>query len=254
MVDAMPLPFATVSGWVLVWFRCLALTAWLPFSRQTRLPLGAAFAFSVPLAFVLAPLAGPGPVDFARFVRAAAGEIICGFGSGLIAIAVLRLGLAAAEQIDMAIGFRLGASASGEQVQIQGLGGFYSLLAVAAMIGAGVPHAALGVVARAVAETGAGVSPDAVSWQALNVWLGRFWQTTLLFCAPALVLVIGAQLVVGLANRMQPSLGLFFVLLPAMILIGLRFVFERIDLIFDLFTDQYRLAIEALALFWGVHP
>ena len=199
-------------------------------------------AFALLVALVLYPLARPlfaalaGPA----LVTTLIGEILVGLVLGLsvrmVLAALQTAGPIVAQQLGLSYAMTLDPAAGGQQPSV---GNFLVLLGLALIFAADLHHVALTAIGDSyvllppggLTETG-----DALSL-ALRA-MSRGFSLAVQISAPFIVFAILFNLGLGVLSRLMPSLQVFFVGVPASILIGMAILFAVLGVIMGVFVDD----------------
>lgn len=168
------------------------------------------------------------------------GEILIGLVLGL----AVRMVLAALQTAGVVISQALGLSyamtvdpmTAGQQVTI---GNFLSLLGVTLILASDLHHLALDAILRSYAVLPpSGVPGMADAAQLALTAVGRGFTLAVQISAPFIAFAILFNLGLGVLSRLMPQLQVFFVAVPASILIGMVILLAALGIVMGVFLDD----------------
>jgi flagellar biosynthetic protein FliR len=213
------------------------------FSLSPRLRLAAALA----VAAALAPLAARSFPDWASSPDLAAmtaiigGEILAGGFLGLLARIFMSALNVAGQIIAMQTGLALAqAFDPGQELQGAIIGGFLAILGTALVFATDLHHLLLRALADSYVLMGPGAFPAPGEMaEAVAAALGRAFALGLQLSAPfilfGLVLYVGG----GVLNRLMPQAQVFFMLMPANLVIGVILLMLTTGLVMTAFLTAF---------------
>lgn len=232
------------SAYLLVFARVGTLIMLLPGLGEQMISARMRLSLALLVTLVLYPFAAPllptatgaSPGLIALLI----GEILIGLVLGL----AVRMVLAALQTAGVVISQALGLSYAmtvdpafgGQQVT---LGNFLSLLGVTLILATDLHHLALQAIARSymlLPPTGAPGMGDAAKL-ALGA-MARGFSLAVQIAAPFIAFAILFNLGLGVLARMMPQLQVFFVAVPASILIGMMVLLASLGLVMGVFLDD----------------
>ncbi len=218
---------AWAFGFITVFARAGALVMLLPGFADPGPPARVRLGFALLLALVLTPIAAPAlpppPTQTAALGMIIGGEVMIGLAIGLV-IRMFTAALATAGQIIATqTGMAMAMAFDPTQNQ-QGsvFGSFLNLCGVALIFAADIHHGFLRGLAASYGVFTPGAVFSAGDFAALSV--ATFAQTftiALQVSAPFLVFGLAFNLGLGVLARLMPQLQVFFVAMPANVLLGL---------------------------------
>ncbi|MDB5506658.1 MAG: Flagellar biosynthetic protein FliR [Devosia sp.] len=218
----------TAFGYLLLFARVGTMLMLIPALGESAIPARFRLTFALAFTFVLFPLLSPSlppmPAELAGMIGLLAHELVV----GLILGTIMRITVSGAQTAGAIIAFQTGLSvaqsADPTQGGVQGaiFGAFLSFLGVALIFATDLHHVALAAIYDSYmifSPTDALIFDDAAQ-MALRAVSGAFRvgiQMSAPFIVFGLIFYIGA----GVLGRLMPQLQVFFVLMPANILVGL---------------------------------
>lgn len=197
----------------------------LPGWGDGGVPVRVRLALALALTAVLAPLVSGsygGIADDRTLLRLLAGELLIGLFLGLAArtlVAALHLG---GSMVALNSGFAA-ASLFDPREGTQGtvLSSFFAVAGITALFAAGFDHLLVLLLAESWRLLPPGRLPVQPSLEALVAFGSAMWRAALALAAPMLAVSLITQLAAGLLNRLVPGIQVFFVILPAQLLLTL---------------------------------
>ncbi|MCX2727950.1 flagellar biosynthetic protein FliR [Thermomicrobium sp. 4228-Ro] len=220
-----PLIPSSIALFVLIVTRIGLVLTLLPGFGSQAVPLPARVPLAVVLALVLSPFAPAGDNALSLpfvFAVALAREIVIGLALGLAVAAVFAAIEMAASLIGYQLGFGLAATFNPAfGTHGTALNTLYLTLAALVLFGTNGHHLLIGALARTFALLPPGTRmPDADTPLALIGLTGAMFADALRIGLPIAGSLLVADIGLGLLNRMVPQMSVFFVGLPAKILLG----------------------------------
>jgi flagellar biosynthetic protein FliR len=219
------------SGWMarygVVLLRVTGLFVFLPIFGSDVLPIRIRLELAAVLALAFLPLA-PGlaapPADLAGWVLVGVHELSAGLGLGLAARMVFAGMEGAAGLVAGQSGFALASMvdpASGDQGLAPGI--FQNLLAIALFLAADLHHLLIrGFLASYDVLPPAAALPSFALWDQGAIALGtRMFEVTVQLAAPALIVTVAVDLVLGLVGRAMQQIPIILVGYPFKLAAGL---------------------------------
>jgi flagellar biosynthetic protein FliR len=220
-----PLIPSSIALFVLIVTRIGLVLTLLPGFGSQAVPLPARVALAVVLALVLSPFVPAGDNALSLpfvFAVALAREIVIGLALGLAVAAVFAAIEMAASLIGYQLGFGLAATFNPAfGTHGTALNTLYLAFAALVLFGANGHHLLIGALARSFALLPPGTTmPNADTSLALIGLTGAMFADALRIGLPIAGSLLVADIGLGLLNRMVPQMSVFFVGLPAKILLG----------------------------------
>ncbi len=207
-----------------------------------RLRLG----FALLLCLVLFPMVRPllpvvsGTVSGPGLIGLLIGEILIGLVLGLtvrmVLAALQTAGVVISQQLGLSYAMTVDPTMGGQQVT---LGNFLSLLGITLVLATDLHHLAIEAIGRSymvLPPNGVPSMGDAV--QLAITAMARGFTLAVQIAAPFLAFAILFNLGLGVLSRLMPQLQVFFVAVPASILIGFLILLACIGIIMGVFLDD----------------
>ncbi len=199
-------------------------------------------AFALLVALVLYPVtrglfpAIAGPALIATFL----GEILIGLVLGLtvrmVLAALQTAGLLIAQNIGLAYAMTVDPTFGGQSAAI---GNFLTLLGLTLVFAADLHHLALQAIRDSYALLPPGVLPQAGDALALAARAtARGFSLAVQISAPFIVFAILFNLGLGVLARLMPQFQVFFLGVPASVLIGMALLFAVLGVVMGVFVDD----------------
>ncbi len=237
-----PLIPSSIALFVLVVTRIGLVLSLLPGFSGSAVPLPARVALAVALALVLTPFVRVETPVLSQptiFAVALARELVTGLALGLAVAAVFAAIEMAASLIGYQLGFGLAATFH-PALGIHGtaLNSLYLMLAALVFFGANGHHLLLGALARSFVLLPPGSALPAQATPAAVISLtGVMFSDALRIGLPVAGSLLVADIGLGLLNRMVPQMSVFFVGLPAKILLGFLILLLSIPFLLQLLAQ-----------------
>ncbi len=220
-----PLIPSSIALFVLVVTRVGLVLTLLPGFGSQAVPLPARVALAVVVALVLTPFVHTEATALNQptvFAVALAREIVTGLALGLAVAAVFAAIEMAASLIGYQLGFGLAATFNPAfGTHGTALNTLYLALAALVLFGTNGHHLLIAALARSFALLPPGTTlPDTDTPLALIGLTGTMFADALRIGLPVAGSLLVADIGLGLLNRMVPQMSVFFVGLPAKILLG----------------------------------
>ncbi len=220
-----PLIPSSIAVFVLVVTRVGLVLSLLPGFGSQAVPLSARLALAVVLALMLTPFV---PAEAAAlgqpavFAVALAREIVTGLTLGIAVAAVFAAIEMAASIIGYQLGFGLAATFNPAfGIHGSALNTLYLALAALVLFGTNGHHLLIAALARSFTLVPPGLTmPDMDTPDAVIRLTATMFADALRIGLPVAGSLVVADLGLGLLNRMVPQMSVFFVGLPAKILLG----------------------------------
>jgi flagellar biosynthesis protein FliR len=218
----------TAFLYLLIFARVGTMLMLMPALGEQAIParLRLSFALAVSLVFfpLLSPSLGTMPADIMAILMLMGHEIVVGLILGAIVLIVTMATQVAGAVIAYQSGLSFAQSADPTQGGVQGavVGAFLSFLGVALIFATDLHHVAL----AAIYESYEIFSPTAeIMWEdaaqmAINAIAGAF-VVGVQMSAPFIVFGLVFNIGLGILSRLMPQLQVFFIAMPANILVGL---------------------------------
>lgn len=225
-----PLVPSSIALFVLVVTRVGLVLALLPGFGSQAVPLPARVALAVTLALALTPFVRTDTSQLSQptiFAIALARELVTGLALGLAVAAVFAAIEMAASIVGYQLGFGLAATFN-PALGIHGtaLNSLYLALAALVFFGANGHHLLVAGLARSLVllPPGAALPDERVVPAVIGITAAMF-SDALRIGLPIAASLVVADIGLGLLNRMVPQMNVFFVGLPAKILLGFFVLF-----------------------------
>ncbi len=213
------------------------------FTLSPRIRLAAALAVTA----ALAPVAAPSFPDWARtggvgpMTALILGEVLAGVFLGLAA----RVVMAALNVAGQIIAFQMGLSLAqifDPTQELQGaiIGGFLAVLGTTMIFATDLHHMLLAALADSYALMRPGALPNFGDMSNVMVdTLSHSFSLGLRLAAPFILFGIVFYVGAGVLNRLMPQAQVFFMLMPANIVLGIVLLMLTTGLIMTLFLEQF---------------
>jgi flagellar biosynthetic protein FliR len=229
---------------ILMFSRIGTIVMLLPAFGDANVPPRVRLVVGLSFSFVMYPLAsgfyGPAPDTFIALLPLVGGEIIVGLLIGGIA----RLFMSALQVAGTAMSFQMGLSYAQSFDPTQGiqgaiLGSFMSVIAVTLIMVTDTHHMFLTAVRDSYTLFKPGDLPALgdFSQQAVNTVASSF-RVGVQLTAPFLVFGLIFYLGIGILSRLMPQVQIFFVAMPANILLGLTLLMLLMSALMMWFLDH----------------
>lgn len=245
-VDLASLPldtFVLFAVFVRVGAFFMTAPAFGDFTLSPRIRLAAALAVTA----ALAPVAASAFPDSARAAGPATmsaiilGEALIGAFLGLAA----RIVMAALNVAGQIIAFQMGLSLAqifdpSQELQGAIIGGFLAVLGTTMIFATDLHHLMLAALADSYALMRPGATPAMGDMSALMVeTLSQSFSLGLRLSAPFILFGIVFYVGAGVLNRLMPQAQVFFMLMPANILIGIMLLMLTTGMVMTLFLERF---------------
>jgi flagellar biosynthetic protein FliR len=210
-----------------VWLRVAGIFLFLPILSSELLPIRIRLAIASVLAFVFVPFVprlSAAPADTVEWIAVALRELAAGIGLGLTARVVFAGIESAAGIVAAQSGFALANMidpTSGDQALTPTL--FQNLLATALFLAADLHHLFVRAVVASYEALPPGLAaPSGATLDRMTALCGtRLFVVALELAAPALVVTVSVDLVMGLVGRAMPQVPILMVGYPLKMAAGL---------------------------------
>jgi flagellar biosynthetic protein FliR len=218
----------TAFLYLLMFSRIGAILMLMPALGEDMIPLRMRLSFALAFTLVLYPLLSPSLPDMPEDVMAIVGLIFHELAIGIILGAIVRISVMATQVAGAIIAFQTGLSsamaADPTQVGMQGavFGSFLSFLGMVLIFATDLHHVALAATydSYMVFPLDAPLMFDDAAQLAIQTVAGAF-SVGVQMSAPFIVFGLVFNLGAGILARLMPAMQVFFVLMPANIVIGL---------------------------------
>lgn len=237
-----PLIPSSVALFVLVVTRIGLVLSLLPGFSGSAVPLPARVALAIVLALALTPFVRVEATVLSQptvFAVALARELVTGLALGLAVAAVFAAIEMAASLIGYQLGFGLAATFN-PALGTHGtaLNTLYLVLAALVFFGANGHHLLIGALTRSFVLLPPGSAlPDSETPAAVVGLTGAMFSDALRIGLPVAGSLLVADIGLGLLNRMVPQMSVFFVGLPAKILLGFLVLLLSIPFLLQLLAQ-----------------
>lgn len=232
---------ASVNALILLAFRLGGLLLVAPLFSARTVPMMVRTSLLVVLTWLLAPvaIAATAAVSAPSLTPLnALTETLVGFGIGLGAAVLVAGAEAAGELLSLSIGLS-GAAALDpiSHASIPVLGQFANLFSIALLLSIDAHVGMIDALAASLRFLPVGAPMDGAAGAAAMVSLGsRLFYLGLQFAAPVIMVVMLANLALGVLSRAAPAMNILAVAFPIQIGLGLLALFAAIPLIAGFFT------------------
>ncbi len=237
---------------ILLFSRIGTIIMLLPAFGDASVPARIRLLFAVALSFLFFPLAqgfyGPSPEGMGTLLPLMGGEI----ATGLLIGGIARLFMSALQVAGTAMSFQMGLSYAQSFDPTQGiqgaiLGSFLSVVAVTLIMVTNLHHMFLKAVKDSYVLFKPGAIPDlgVFAQLAINTIADSFLLGVQI-TAPFLVFGLIFYLGIGILSRLMPQVQIFFVAMPANILLGLILLMLLLSSLMIWFLDHLK---EAFSVF-----
>jgi flagellar biosynthesis protein FliR len=230
------------AAFMLTFARVGTLVMLMPGIGEQMIPPRLRLAFALLLTLVLFPLTRtllPASLDARSALPLLAGELAIGFMLGLAArmvIAALQTaGNIVAQQLGLSFAMTVDPSMGGQQAAV---GNFLTLLGLTLIFSFDLHHVALMAIRDSYAflpPTGIPGTGDAAALAIKAV--GRGFALAVQLAAPFIAFGILFNLGVGVLSRLMPQLQVFFLAMPATILIGMAVLLAVVGTMMGVFVS-----------------
>jgi flagellar biosynthesis protein FliR len=230
-------------AFMLTFARVGTLVMLMPGIGEQLISPRARLAFALLLSLVLFPLTRtllPAAGSPASIVGLLIGEIAIGFVLGLsvrmVVAALQTAGTIVAQQLGLAFAMSVDPAMGGQQAAI---GNLLSLLGLTLIFAADLHHLAIGAIRDSYAflpPAGVPETGDAASLAIRAV--GRGFALAVQIAAPFIAFGILFNLGLGVLSRLMPQLQVFFIAMPATILIGMLVLLAVIGVMMGVFVSD----------------
>ncbi|GJD37090.1 flagellar biosynthetic protein FliR [Methylobacterium aerolatum] len=233
------------SAYLLVFARVGTLIMLMPGVGEQTVPARLRLAFALLVALVLFPLVRPmlgGTEGIAgpRLIGLLFGETIVGLILGLtvrmVLAALQTAGLIVSQQLGLSYAMTVDPSQGGQQTAV---GNFLSLLGITLIFATDLHHLAIAGIAHSYQV----LPPDAVPGfgDALQLALraiARGFTLAVQIAGPFIAFGILFNLGLGVLSRLMPQLQVFFLAVPASVLIGMLILAGALGIMMGVFLDD----------------
>ncbi len=231
------------TAFVLTFARVGTLVMLLPGIGEQVISARLRLGFALLLTLVLFPLARtllPASPTMQSVLLLLAGELAVGLVLGLAArmvIAALQTaGNIVAQQLGLAFAMTVDPAMGGQQAAI---GNFLTLLGITLIFAADLHHLAIAAIRDSYAFLPPAGVPEVGDAAMLAMKAaGRGFALAVQIAAPFIVFAILLNLGLGVLSRLMPQLQVFFLAMPATILIGMLVLLAVIGVMMNVFLDD----------------
>lgn len=233
-------------AFLLVFARVGTMMMLLPGIGERTTPARLRLSLAVLVTLLIVPIVRPnlpgGLDDLPRVVQLLVIELMIGFTFGLagrFVISSLQLaGVIIANQMGLAFTMSIN-PAGGDQGQSVALSTFLTLLGLSLILAANLHHVALMGIVDSYRTLGLGEAPATGDAAQLAVRVAQSsFATGVQLSAPFLVFGLVFNVGLGVLSRMMPQLQVFFLALPASVLVGTLLLILVLSLMMDGFTGH----------------
>jgi len=231
------------TAFMLTFARVGTMVMLMPGIGEQMISPRARLSFALLLSLVLFPLtrtllpAASGP---AAVVGILIGEIAIGLMIGLtvrmIVAALQTAGTIVAQQLGLAFAMTVDPAMGGQQASI---GNFLTLLGMTLIFAADLHHLAIAGIRDSYALLPPGGVPDTGDAAKLAIQaLGQGFSLAVQISAPFIVFAILLNLGLGVLARLMPQLQVFFLAMPATILLGMLVLLAVVGVMMGVFIEE----------------
>lgn len=243
---------AQIFAAFIVFARVGAMMMTLPALGELNIParvrLLLAIAISALIAAALGPALPPLPADPASLAGLIGVEVLIGVFLGFSVRILLSAVQTAGAIIAMQTGLGFAMSIDpGQQTQAAIVTTFLTLLAVTLIFMADLHHLMIAGMLNSYTLFAPGVAPDAGAMaQSLTSLAGQAFAIGVQLSAPFLVFGLLFHAGVGLVSKLMPQVQIFFVAMPASILLGFALLLLSLSAIMMTFLDGFGAGVQRI--------
>jgi flagellar biosynthetic protein FliR len=204
-----------------------------------RARLGLALLLSLvlfPLTRTLLPAGGPAPSVIGVLIGEVAVGLVLGLSVRMVVGALQTAGNIVAQQLGLAFAMSIDPAMGGQQAAI---GNFLSLLGITLIFAADLHHLAIAAIRDSYAFLPPAGVPEVGDAATLAMKAaGRGFALAVQIAAPFIVFGILFNLGLGVLSRLMPQLQVFFLAMPATILIGMLVLLAVIGVMMGVFLED----------------
>ncbi len=235
---------------LLLFFRIGSMVMLLPAFGDVNVPMRIRLVFAVTLTFVFYPLAdgfyGQVPSALNALLPMIGGEVLI----GLLIGGTARLLMSALQVAGTAMSFQMGLSYAQSFDPSQGiqgaiLGSFLSVVAATLIMVTDLHHLFLVAIRDSYTMFKPGVLPPLTDFAQLAVdTVANSFKVGIQLTAPFLVFGLVFYLGIGILSRLMPQVQIFFVAMPANILLGLTLLMLLLGAVMMWFLDYFTTSMQ----------
>ncbi|WP_430913114.1 flagellar biosynthetic protein FliR [Methylobacterium sp. sgz302541] len=234
------------AAYLLTFARVGTLIMLMPGLGEQLVSIRMRLAFALLVSLVLFPMvrpllptagAGPGsPVLIALLFGETLTGLVLGLTVRMVLAALQTAGLLISQALGLSYAMTVDPTQGGQQAAV---GNFLSLLGITLILAADLHHLAIDAISRSYAV----LPPSAVPGMGEAAMLalkavGRGFTLAVQIASPFIAFGILFNLGLGVLSRLMPSLQVFFVGVPASILIGMMILFGSLGVMMGVFLDD----------------
>jgi flagellar biosynthetic protein FliR len=237
---------AVAAAYLLTFARVGTLIMLMPGVGEQLVSARLRLSFALLVSLVLFPMVRPllplqnGVLAGPSLIALLFGETLVGLVLGLtvrmVLAALQTAGLIVSQQLGLSYAMTVDPTMGGQQAA---LGNFLSLLGVTLILAADLHHLALDAIGRSYEVLPPNAVPGMGEAAMLAVKaIGRGFTLAVQISSPFIAFGILFNLGLGVLSRLMPQLQVFFVAVPASILIGMLILFGSVGVIMGVFLDD----------------
>ncbi len=241
-------------AFMLIFARVGTLIMLMPALGETTIPARIRLAFALALSLVLYPLVAeaypPLPPDLPGILTLFAGEMLVGFAIGLAA----RMMTAALQVAGSTIAYQMGLGFAQGVDPTQGTQGalfasFLSVLGITLIFATDLHHLFIAAIhdSYALFEPGSPLPVGDATELGVSIF-ARTFQVGIQIAAPFIAFGLTFYLGLGILSRLMPQIQIFFVALPANIMLGFLMLFVLLGGIMAWFLSHMATSIQPFIL------
>ena len=206
-------------------------------SRRARLGLAILLALVLfPLTRTLLPSGGPPASVISLLIGEIAVGLVLGLSTRMVVAALQTAGNIVAQQLGLAFAMSVDPAMGGQQAAI---GNFLTLLGITLIFAADLHHLAIAAIRDSYAFLPPASGPETGDAAMLAMKaVGRGFALAVQIAAPFIAFGILFNLGLGVLSRLMPQLQVFFLAMPATILIGMLVLLAVIGVMMGVFIED----------------
>jgi flagellar biosynthetic protein FliR len=206
-------------------------------SRRARLGLALLLALVLfPLTRTLLPAGGPPASVISVLIGEIAVGLVLGLATRMVVAALQTAGNIVAQQLGLAFAMTVDPAMGGQQAAI---GNFLTLLGITLIFAADLHHLAIAAIRDSYLFLPPANGPETGDAAALAIKaVGRGFALAVQIAAPFIAFGILFNLGLGVLSRLMPQLQVFFLAMPATILIGMVVLLAVIGVMMGVFVED----------------
>lgn len=238
----------TAAAFLLVFARVGTLIMLLPGLGERFITVRARLGFALLFTLVMLPLVRPGlpvervmadtPALVGLLLMEIATGFVLGFATRMIVAALQSAGAIIAQQIGLSFAMTVDPTLGTQNVSI---GNFLVVLGITMVFVTDLHHLALAAIHDSYTVLPAGGLPATEDAAMLAVMaLARGFRIAVQISAPFIVFALLFNLGLGVLSRLMPQLPVFFIAMPALILMGMVLLLATISVVMSVYLEDLR--------------